>query len=73
MAAHIGLPAAVIFGPNAPEWKRPLGKQSIVVRDHVACSPCFLDKCPLDSRCQTQVTVDMVVDALEQALRLRQE
>jgi len=71
MAAHVGLPAVVIFGPNAPEWKRPLGKQSIVVRDHVVCSPCFLEKCPLDSRCQTQVTVDMVIDGVEQARHLR--
>lgn len=73
MAAHIGLPAAVIFGPNAPEWKRPLGKQSVVVRDHVVCSPCFLEKCPLDRRCMNQITVDMVIDGFEQALRLRQE
>jgi len=71
LAAHVGLPSAVVFGPNEPEWKRPLGKQSQVVREHVACSPCYLAKCPLDHRCQNDVTVEMVVDALMAALAMR--
>ncbi len=71
LAAHIGLPSAVIFGPNEPEWKRPLGKQCNVVREHVACSPCHLAKCPLDHRCQNDITVEMVVAELEVALALR--
>ncbi|MBT8037018.1 MAG: hypothetical protein KJO21_05695 [Verrucomicrobiae bacterium] len=68
LAAHVGLPAAVIFGPNEPAWKRPLGKQSRVVREHVACSPCYLSPCPIDHRCQNDVTVVSVVAALEDAL-----
>ncbi|MCP5535734.1 MAG: glycosyltransferase family 9 protein [Akkermansiaceae bacterium] len=71
IAAHLGLPAAVIFGPNEPEWKRPLGRQSRVIREHVACSPCYLEKCPLDHRCQNEVTVEMVVAELEAALAVR--
>jgi ADP-heptose:LPS heptosyltransferase len=73
IAAHIGLPAAVIFGPNEPEWKRPLGKQSLVIREHVACSPCYLDECPLDHRCQHEVSVEQVVNSLQEALKLRLE
>jgi heptosyltransferase-2 len=68
LAAHVGLPTVVIFGPNEPEWKRPLGKQSRVVREHVACSPCYLSRCPIDHRCQNEVTVEMVVAELETAL-----
>ncbi|BDS08879.1 lipopolysaccharide heptosyltransferase II [Oceaniferula spumae] len=71
LAAHVGLPAVVIFGPNEPEWKRPLGKQSRAVREHVACSPCYLPKCPLDMRCQNEVTVEMVLDQLQAALAER--
>ncbi len=71
MAAHVGLPAAVVFGPNEPEWKRPLGKQSRVIREHVACSPCYLPKCPMDLRCQDEVTPEMVAVALEEALVVR--
>ena len=71
LAAHLGLPATVIFGPNEPEWKRPLGKQNQVLREHVACSPCYLTKCPIDHRCQNEVTVEMVVGKLEESLKLR--
>ena len=71
MAAHIGLPAVVVFGPNEPEWKRPIGKQSRFVREHVACSPCYLAKCPLDMRCQNEVSVDRVVKQLQEALAER--
>lgn len=68
-AAQIGLPAVVIFGPSEPEWKRPLGKQSRVVREHVACSPCYLAKCPLDHRCQDDISVEQVVSELNLALQ----
>ena len=71
LAAHIGLPSAVVFGPNEPEWKRPLGKQNQIVREHVACSPCYLARCPLDLRCQERVGTDEVAAALEKALAVR--
>lgn len=71
LAAHAGLPAVVMFGPNEPEWKRPLGKQSRVVREHVACSPCYLTKCAFDMRCQDEITVGRVVGELEKALATR--
>lgn len=72
-AAHLGLPAVVLFGPGEPEWKRPLGRQSRVIREHVACSPCYLAKCPFDLRCQNSVTVDQVMAELERALAERSE
>lgn len=71
LAAHVGLPAAVVFGPNEPDWKRPLGKQSLVIREHVACSPCFEPQCPLDLRCQEQVSAEQVTAELEKALAAR--
>ena len=70
-AAHIGLPAVVIFGPGEPDWMRPLGKQSKVVRERAACSPCYLSKCPLDHRCLNEIGVDDVALALEGALTER--
>lgn len=73
LAAHLGVPAAVIFGPNEPEWKRPLGKQSLVVREHVACSPCYQAQCPLDMRCLLKLSADAVFEQLHRALRSRHE
>lgn len=68
LAAYLGLPAVVMFGPNEPAWKRPLGKQSRVLREHVACSPCCLSKCPLDSRCQSAISIDSVAAELKAIL-----
>ena len=71
IAAHVGLPAVVVFGPNEPDWKRPIGKQSRVVREHVACSPCYLPKCKIDLRCQEQVAAEKVANELVKALQDR--
>ncbi|MFK7909582.1 MAG: glycosyltransferase family 9 protein [Akkermansiaceae bacterium] len=71
LAAHVGLPATVMFGPNEPNWMRPLGKQSRVIREHVACSPCYQPKCPLDMRCQHQISPGQVSADLEKVLAIR--
>lgn len=64
LAAHVGTQCITIFGPNEPEWKRPLGKIHQSLREQVPCSPCLLSRCPLDRRCQKAVTVQDVLDAL---------
>ncbi|MBT6399566.1 MAG: glycosyltransferase family 9 protein [Verrucomicrobia bacterium] len=56
LAAFVGTPSLVFFGPNEPEWRRPLGKIHQVIHEHVACSGCLLNKCPLDHRCMTEIT-----------------
>ncbi|NWK57202.1 hypothetical protein HW115_16385 [Verrucomicrobiaceae bacterium N1E253] len=70
-ASFVGLPAVVVFGPGEPDWKRPLGKQSLVVREHVACSPCYLAECPMDHRCMDGASVERVMAALESAMAER--
>jgi len=65
MAAHVGTKCIVLFGPNEPEWKRPLGKMHHILREQVPCSPCLLDKCPLDHRCLEDINTDDVLSALE--------
>jgi ADP-heptose:LPS heptosyltransferase len=65
LAAHAGATCVTLFGPNDPQWKRPLGKRHAVVRRHVECAPCLLAKCPLDMRCQRELDVDRVWAALE--------
>lgn len=56
LASFVGTPSLVFFGPNQPEWRRPLGKIHQVIHEHVACSGCLLNKCPLDHRCMTEIT-----------------
>ncbi len=57
LASFVGTPSLVFFGPNEPEWRRPLGKIHRVIREHVPCSGCLLNKCPLDHRCMKEITV----------------
>lgn len=61
LAAHVGTPTLTIFGPNEPGWKRPLGKIHRILREHVPCSPCFLNACPLDHRCLKVITPTQVL------------
>ncbi|MEY3395637.1 MAG: hypothetical protein RL346_1873 [Verrucomicrobiota bacterium] len=64
LAAHTGGICVTLFGPNDPNWKRPLGKQHVVVRHHVECSPCLSPTCLLDSRCQNELAAAQVLSAI---------
>lgn len=55
LASHAGAVCITLFGPNDPQWKRPLGRRHAVLRRHVECAPCMLAKCPLDLRCQNEL------------------
>ena len=68
LAAFAGATCLTLFGPNDPTWKRPLGTQHRVVRRHVECAPCLLSKCPLDLRCQFELSLDQVIGAMNDLL-----
>jgi len=70
LAAHAGATCITLFGPNDPTWKRPLGKRHAIVRHHVECAPCLLQKCPLDLRCQAELQVDRVWAVLRDKLQI---
>jgi ADP-heptose:LPS heptosyltransferase len=65
LAAAFGATCAVLFGPADPELTRPLGKQHLIIRKKVECSPCFLSKCPIDLRCQNDLDVERVIGRLK--------
>lgn len=64
LAAYTGCTCITLFGPNDPNWKRPLGKQNIVVKHHVECAPCLSPKCKMDNRCQSELQVADVLNAI---------
>jgi ADP-heptose:LPS heptosyltransferase len=68
LAAHVGATCITLFGPNDPQWKRPLGRRHTVVRRHVECAPCLMPKCPMDLRCQRELEVDRVWAAIREKL-----
>ena len=68
VAAALGVPTVVVFGPTEHISTRPLSKRSAVIRHDVECSPCMLRECPIDHRCMTGVQVEDVLRAARQLL-----
>jgi heptosyltransferase II len=67
IAAALGRPTLVIFGPTNPLTTRPFSTVAELVREPPDCAPCMLRDCPIDHRCMTAISPEMV---LERARRL---
>jgi len=72
VAGALGTPLVVPFGSTSVELTGP-GMPGMppkgIVRSNVPCSPCFLRECPIDFRCMETIEVEVVVEALQQALK----
>ena len=64
IAAAFGTPTISIWGSTSPELTGPLSPRSVIIRQPVECSPCFLRKCPIDFRCMDRIQVGEVVSAV---------
>lgn len=62
VAAALGRPTLVIFGPTNPLTTRPFAPEAEVLRHPPDCAPCMLRDCPIDHRCMTAITVDEVFE-----------
>jgi len=62
VAAALGRPTVVIFGPTNPLTTRPFAPDAEVIRHPPDCAPCMLRDCPIDHRCMTAITVDEVFE-----------
>lgn len=71
LAAAVGLPQVVIFGPTDEAGTAPLNPAARLVKHPVSCSPCFLRHCPVDHRCMTGVGVEDVWPVVEAMLDQR--
>lgn len=67
IAAALGRPTLVIFGPTNPLTTRPLSSVAEIVRYPPDCAPCMLRDCPIDHRCMTAITPD---DIFERAVKM---
>ncbi|MCO6511419.1 MAG: lipopolysaccharide heptosyltransferase II [Aridibacter famidurans] len=67
VASAVGTPVVAVFGPTNHLTTAPWG--GTVVREPVECSPCMLRECPIDHRCMTRVTPEMVVEKALAGLR----
>jgi lipopolysaccharide heptosyltransferase I len=68
LAAAVETPVVALFGPTAPWRTGPYGREHVVLRVGLECSPCFRKRC-LTTRyeemaCMRRLTVDQVVEAV---------
>ena len=71
LAALLGVRTVAIFGSTEPQLTGPLGSGHTVLRERVACSPCFLRECPIDFRCMKAIEPATVIGAVRTALGLK--
>ena len=73
IAAAFGVPVVTIFGPTHPQWTEIYYDKERQVQIPVDCGPCQLKVCPLDHRCMTGISVDMVLNKCDDLLSLQGE
>ncbi len=69
IAAALGCPTIVIFGPTNPLTTRPFSPHAEIIRHPPDCAPCMLRDCPIDHRCMTAITVDEVFQQSQAILK----
>jgi len=60
IAAALGRPTLVIFGPTNPLTTRPFSPFAEIIQHPPECAPCMLRDCPIDHRCMTAIMPDEV-------------
>jgi heptosyltransferase-2 len=68
VAAAVGTPAVVLFGPTDPRLTAPAGAAHAVIWGRPPCAPCFLPRCPIDHRCMRGIGVGEVLAAVRARL-----
>lgn len=67
VAAGAGAKVIAIFGPTAPWRTGPYGKDNVVLRKGLDCSPCFKKNCS-EVLCMKQISVEDVYSATLKAI-----
>jgi heptosyltransferase-2 len=60
-ANAFGTPVLTVFGPTDPEWTATDAPAERIMMVKVHCGPCQKRNCPLDHRCMTRITPEMVL------------
>ncbi len=71
IAAALGRPTLVIFGPTNPVTTQPFSSNAEVVRHPPDCAPCMLRDCPIDHRCMTAITPEELFSRAQAILSSR--
>jgi len=68
IASDLGVKVVAIFGPTDPEEYGPTGKDDIVIRKDLKCSPCKKALCRFNHECMKKVTPQEVLRAVRRLL-----
>jgi heptosyltransferase II len=71
IAAAFEVPVVTLFGPTHPEWTEINFDRERKLAVKVFCGPCQKKTCPLDHRCMTRLTPEMVFEAAMELLGQR--
>jgi heptosyltransferase-2 len=70
LAAALGRPVVALFGPTDERATRPIGDHHVLTAT-AFCRPCMLRDCPIDHRCMKRISVERVLDAVDDVLARR--
>jgi heptosyltransferase-2 len=66
IAACFQVPVVCLMGPTSPVYtETDLERQVVLRREDVECSPCHLEKCPIDHRCLIWIKPEHALKAVE--------
>ena len=63
LAAAVGTPAVVLFGPTDPRLSAPRGRVRVMTHP-VACAPCYYRTCPIEHPCLRGIAAGDVAEGL---------
>lgn len=72
VAAASGTPVIALFGPADPQRSRPRGRDHIIIKKNLPCSPCSRIVCK-ELNCMKAITVEEVVQAVRAQLKRIEE
>jgi len=64
VATASGTPVIALFGPADPERSRPWGRESVVIKKDLPCSPCAKITCK-ELNCMKSISVEEVLQAVK--------
>ena len=68
IVCDLGVKVLAIFGPTDPEEYGPTGKNDIVIRKKLKCSPCKKASCRFNHECMKEITSGEVLEAVRKLL-----
>lgn len=71
IAAALNRPLVAVYGSTDPGFTPPLNEKVMIIREKIACSPCFKRICPLKHHeCMQKLSVTKVIQAVDTLVKL---